>query len=508
MPKPSQPPGASPTLDGFLRAVLRSRLLEREALQAALRPMPTEQRGDVEAVAHFLVRTGKLTRFQASKLLRGASLGLVLGPYQVLAPIARGGMGTVYLAKDVRSDLLVALKILPPKRAREEERLLARFRREMEMCQRVSHPHLAWTYEGGVHRGVYYIAMEYIPGRSLYKVVVDEGPLPVPRAARLFAEVALAIDHAHNQGLIHRDLKPSNIMVTPNDHAKVLDLGLALMEGEGRTGDREVIGGQGYVLGTMDYIAPEQTDDPTKVDVRCDIYALGCSLYYTLTGRPPFPGGTSKEKILKHRTEEPVDVSVLNPSVPAGFVELLRRTMKKLPDERMPSAALLRHELLRWAEKGPALPLDRPEDEGYRQAVKLIVDHEPSAEAVAEALPASDEAAPEAVPAERLPPDSDEIVEVVPLPEPRPAASATRMAADETSPVPVPLRAGAGTGAAPIARPVRPPSPNNRPAARTVTPETRARPLPPWFLYLVPVAAGAFVGIIMLILIWFFLLRR
>jgi serine/threonine-protein kinase len=234
-------------------------------------------------------------------------------------------------------------------------------------------------------------------------------------------------------------------------------------------------------------------------------------LYYTLTGRPPFPGGTSKEKILKHRTEEPVDVAVLNPSVPAGFAELVRRTMKKLPDERMPSAALLRHELLRWAEKGSVLPLDRPEDEGYRQAVKLIVDHEPSAEAVAEALPASDEAAPEAVPAERpAPPDSDEIGEVVPLPEPRAvAAGATRMAADETSPVPVPLRDGDGTGAVPIARPVRPPSPP-RPAAatRTVTPETPARPLPPWFLYLIPVAAGAFVGIIMLILIWFFLLRR
>src|SRR5204863_3225714 len=124
-----------------------------------------------------------------------------------------------------------------------------------------------YTYEVGVLQGVYYIAMEYIPGQSLYRLVHEQGPLPVPRAAHLFAEVAAALDHAHGQGLIHRDLKPSNILVTPHDHAKVLDLGLALVQGE-EGGDREVVGGQGYVVGTMDYIAPEQADDPTGVDPR------------------------------------------------------------------------------------------------------------------------------------------------------------------------------------------------------------------------------------------------
>src|SRR5262249_12625358 len=155
-------------------------------------------------MADHLVKLGKLSRFQASKLIGGAPLGLVLGPYQVLAPIGRGGMGTVYLARDTRSQMLLALKVLPPKRAREEERLLARFRREMELSQRVAHPHIAWTYEVGVYQGVYFIAMEYIPGRSLYRLVQEEGPLPVGRAARLFAEVAAALDHAHHQGLIHR----------------------------------------------------------------------------------------------------------------------------------------------------------------------------------------------------------------------------------------------------------------------------------------------------------------
>src|SRR5262249_27631002 len=218
------------------------------------------------------------------------------GQFQVLAPVGRGGMSTVYLARDTRSDLLVALKVLSPKRAREEARVLARFRREMEMSQRVAHPHVAWTFEVGVCQGVYYIAMEYIPGGSLFRLVAEKGPLQVPRAARLFAEVASALDHAHHQGLIHRDLKPSNGLITPNDHAKLLDLGLAISQGEQGLA-REVIGGAGYVVGTMDYISPEQAEDASSVDPRSDIYGLGCTLYYALTGRPPFPGGTTAEKL-------------------------------------------------------------------------------------------------------------------------------------------------------------------------------------------------------------------
>ena len=391
MPKTPPPTSAMPpTVDGFLKTILRSGLLDREALQSLLRSVPLERRNEPDAVAEHLVKSGRLTRFQVRKLLSGASLGLVLGPFQVLAPIAKGGMGTVYLARDSRSELFVALKVLPPKKAREEERLLARFRREMEMCQRVSHPHLAWTYEVGVWHGVYYIAMEYIPGRSLFRLIHDEGTLPVPRLARLFAEVCLALDHAHNQGLIHRDLKPSNIIITPNDHAKVLDLGLALMEGEIQ-GEREVIGGEGYVVGTMDYIAPEQTADPSKVDARCDVYALGCTIYYALTGRAPFPGGTAKEKIMRHRSDEPTPLPQLNASIPPGFVGLVRYMMAKDPEQRLQSAAAVRHELLNWADKGSALPLDRPEDTGYEQAVARLEAEEPSAEQiVAEVLPAEE----------------------------------------------------------------------------------------------------------------------
>src|SRR5262249_31790730 len=152
---------------------------------------------DSPFLAEFLIKHGKLTRFQALKLMQGAVVGLILGPYQVLSAIGKGGMGRVYLARDQRNQQLVALKVLPPKMAREKERLLTRFQREMSLNQLLSDPHLAQTYETGVHQGIYYIAMEFIPGKNLYKLVNREGTLNVHRAARLFDEIASGLEHAH-----------------------------------------------------------------------------------------------------------------------------------------------------------------------------------------------------------------------------------------------------------------------------------------------------------------------
>jgi serine/threonine protein kinase len=349
-------------------------------LQTALSAVPRERRDDPQAVAEHFIKGGKLTRFQAEKLLKGTASGLLLGPYQVLAPIGKGGMGAVFLARDSRDQLLYALKVLPPKKARSSERMLARFRREMDLSRRVAHPHLARTHEVGVSGDVNYIAMEFIPGQNLYRLVLKNGPLAVPRAARLFAEVAAALDHAHAQGLIHRDLKPSNVMVTPNDHAKVLDLGLALSQGEDtRTARRDVVGGQGYVVGSMDYIAPEQTEDASRVDPRADVYGLGCTLYYALTGQPPFPGGTSREKILNHRSATALPITALNPAVPPEFAALAHRMMAKQPEARFPSAAAVRAALLPWAGAGGALPLDQDNDASYQRAVAaLAADRPPS----------------------------------------------------------------------------------------------------------------------------------
>ncbi|HWG42583.1 MAG TPA: serine/threonine-protein kinase [Gemmataceae bacterium] len=378
MSKLPPPDADAPTVEGFLKTVLKSGLLDRAQLQDALRDVPKEQRDDPHALAEHLVRKGKLSRFQAGKILRGTGKGLLLGHFQVLSPIGRGGMSTVYLARDERSGELVALKLLPPSRWRNEERLLARFQREMELSRRVAHPHLAWTYESGICQRVYYLAMEYIPGKNLARVVAGGGPLSVPRAARLMAEAASGLEHAHNQGLIHRDLKPSNIMVTPNDHAKVLDLGLALMQGE--KAEERVIGGQGYIVGTMDYIAPEQTTDSAAVDGRADIYSLGCTLYFALTGQPPFPGGTSRDKVMRHRGEEPTPLLRLAPCVPPGFARLIQQMMAKNPAERPSSAVAVEEELRAWATDDTMLPLDCREDAYYEQSIAVLQEAEPSAE--------------------------------------------------------------------------------------------------------------------------------
>jgi serine/threonine protein kinase len=387
MQKPRMMQGVEPvSVDDFLRTVLKSGLLSRETLQQELRDLPLDQRHDPEALADHLVAKGKLSRFQAGKLLRGMGVGLVLGPFHVMAPLGRGGMGTVYLARDSRSEAMVALKVLPPKRAREEERLLARFRREMDMCRRVAHPHIAWTCDVGVCQGVYYIALEYIPGKNLFQLVTENGPLEVPRVARLFAEVAAALDHAHNQGLIHRDLKPSNIMITPHDHAKLLDLGLALVQGEAPC-EREVIGGEGYVVGTMDYIAPEQAENAARVDPRSDIYSLGCTLYFAVTGQPPFPGGTPLEKIQRHRNDEPTAIPQLNPAVPPGFIGLIRKMMSKNADQRFTTAAEVSEKLQPWVSGEPTQPLDQRGDQEYRDAVAALETEEAPPELIAEVIP-------------------------------------------------------------------------------------------------------------------------
>jgi eukaryotic-like serine/threonine-protein kinase len=367
-----------PSVEDFLKTVVRSGLLERENLAEALRGLPSELRHDTLALAEHLVRTGKLSRFQARKLLQGIGRGLILASYQILSMIGKGGMGRVYLARDSRSSQLVALKVLPPSKARTKERLLARFQREMELSRKVSHPHLCQTLDSGMFGGVHYLAMEFIPGQTLTRLINAQGPIEVPRAARLMAEVASSLEHAHQQGLIHRDLKPGNIMITPYDHAKVLDLGLALIQGE--KADPSVTGGLGYVVGTMDYISPEQTKDSVGVDGRADVYSLGCTLYFCLTGRPPFPGGTSMEKIHRHRAEEPEPLLKLRPTLPIPFAALVHQMMAKDPNQRLVSAQQAEDKLRMWAESGPAEPVDSVKDHTYTQAVEALKMEDPPAD--------------------------------------------------------------------------------------------------------------------------------
>lgn len=340
------------SVEQFLQALARSGLLSAAVARDVVESAPEDARDSGKRLAEHFVRLGKLSHFQARKLIDGTWAGLALGPYHVIMPIGRGGMGTVYLARDTQTPRLLALKILPPKKARQSDRLIARFRREMELSQRVTHANLTETYDVGQSLGVNFIAMEYIAGVSLFRLVQTGGPLTVRRAAKIFAQAAAGLEAAHQVGLIHRDLKPSNLMVTPRDQVKVLDLGLAMTSDEVKD-DIEVIGGKGYVVGSMDYIAPEQTENSAAADQRSDLYGLGCTLYYALTGQPPFPGGDSKSKIKRHRREEPLDLRELNPLIAPEFAAIVHSLLAKKPSDRPQSAGELRSLLLPFADPEP-----------------------------------------------------------------------------------------------------------------------------------------------------------
>lgn len=345
----------------LLRSVLRATPLSRGELRGVLRWAPRQRLADARAVADYLVTSGRLSEFQAGRLLAARGADLVVGAYFLLAPLGRGGMSHVYLARRGAAEPAVALKVLRPDAADRQPRQLARFRREMEVWRRLEHANLPRVLEVGDGGGVAYIAMEFVAGPSVRRLVHTRGPLPVPRAARLFAEVAAALDHAHGRGVIHRDLKPSNILITPDGAAKLLDFGLALFRGE-PPGVPAVVGGGGYVVGSMDYMAPEQAEDALRADERSDVYGLGCTLYYAVTGAVPFPGGAARDKIQRHRTERATPVDRLNPRVPVAFAALVARMMAKDPAARLESAALARDELLRWA--GPARAPESSEPTG------------------------------------------------------------------------------------------------------------------------------------------------
>ncbi len=261
-------------LDDFVADIAKSGLIPPNELDRYLAGFSADPEADAPArFARLLIQTQKLTPYQAL-LLAGDARGFFLGGYRVLRSLGEGGMGKVFLAVREGTQLKVAIKVLPPKKALEEEQALRRFRREIELSQRVKHPNLARTFDFGEEDGVHFMVLEYVPGESLYHVVKGEkgGPLRVNDAARFFLKVAGGLEAAHAAGLIHRDIKPSNIMITPDGDARILDLGLARA-----TGEETTLTQPNVVVGTLDYASPEQLVNATAVDRRSDLYSLGCT---------------------------------------------------------------------------------------------------------------------------------------------------------------------------------------------------------------------------------------
>lgn len=307
------------------------------------------QEPDVEALVRKLVQEGKLTKFQAINLYQGRGKGLILGEYLILDKIGAGAMGKVYKAKHRRMHRIVAVKVLPP-HVSAMPRIIDRFFREVQVAARLTHPNVVAAYDSGETHGLHYLVMEYVEGQDLLAYADVHAPLAVATAVELLRQSAEGLAYAHEQNIVHRDVKPSNILVTADGQAKILDLGLARITEEDATSTSEtqnVLTVEGEVMGTPDYMSPEQSCDTHAADHRADIYALGCSLYRILVGRIPYPGDTPVQKVMAHHDRPIPSLRESRPDVPAELEALYQKMMAKSPADRPQATREVADELAR-----------------------------------------------------------------------------------------------------------------------------------------------------------------
>ena len=263
-----------------------------------------------------------------------------VGPYDLLQRLGRGGMGHVYKAQHRLMKRVVAVKLIGRlRRGGDDAVVLNRFRREVEAAGRVRHPSIVTAYDAGIARGRLYLAMEYIEGIDLEQLVKNTGPLSVDLACEIVRQTAEALHHAHERGLVHRDIKPSNLMLAPPGvTVKLLDLGLAQLTNLPAT-PIEANDSEPPLCGTPDFMAPEWGHTLRSVEVRGDLYSLGCTFYFLLTGQVPYPGGSWTEKLLRHSLDTPAPLRHLRPDVPAAIAAIVERLMARAMENRHAAAA-------------------------------------------------------------------------------------------------------------------------------------------------------------------------
>src|SRR5262249_11584161 len=285
---------------------------------------------------------------QVTQLSQGRGPALLLGSYVLLERLGEGGMGAVFKARNWKLGRVVALKLIRKEHLKDAE-VVARFRREIRAAARLCHPNIVQAHDADEVSGSHFLIMEYVEGIDLGRLVEQRGPLPVADACACVCQAALGLQHAFEQGLVHRDIKPSNLLLAgsagrtnlaPGDSGvvKILDLGLALLQptAEDLT---STLTSENVVMGTPDFMAPEQTLDSHAVDIRADLYSLGCTLYFLLTGQVPFPGGTVGQKIARHLAQEPVPVEQMRPDVPPAVAAVVRKLLAKQPEDRYQTPA-------------------------------------------------------------------------------------------------------------------------------------------------------------------------
>ncbi|MFO0899533.1 MAG: serine/threonine-protein kinase [Pirellulales bacterium] len=288
----------------------------------------------------------------------GPLVGMQLAHFELREFVGGGGMGAVYRALDTLLNREVAVKVLSPDLARDPE-VVRRFKNEAQSAARLDHEHITRVYFVGEDQGWHYIVFEFIEGVNVRDFVARGGPLPLADALLYTVQIARAIEHASSRDVVHRDIKPSNVLIAGPGRVKVVDMGLArVLLVDQSSAD---LTASGVTLGTFDYISPEQARDPRAADVRSDLYSLGCTLYFMLTGRPPFPQGTVLQKLLQHQGDEPPDPREVRPDLPVELTQIVRRMMAKSPAQRYQSPRALIADLSNLAARLnlPLAPLDQ-----------------------------------------------------------------------------------------------------------------------------------------------------
>lgn len=306
---------------------------------------------------------GLINAWQASQLLDGRTR-FTLGPYRIVDSLGQGGMGQVFKAEQTPTGLVVAVKVLP--KAKSTPEAVKSFENEMRALARMDHHKLVRAIDMGHDGNVHYLVTEYVPGCDLRKLVRRDGPLNMEQAAAILYQVAEGLAHAHARGLIHRDVKPGNVLVTPEGEAKLSDLGLA----GPIAGDAEKDPRFGKIVGTADYLSPDHIKTPWDPQPAWDIYSLGCTLYYAVTGKVPFPGGTTSDKARAHCELRPLDPRRLTPNLSAPFVDLMADMMAKDSAQRIRTADEVMVRLLPWIKR----PL--PESSANRAFSPVSLEHQ------------------------------------------------------------------------------------------------------------------------------------
>jgi formylglycine-generating enzyme required for sulfatase activity/tRNA A-37 threonylcarbamoyl transferase component Bud32 len=285
---------------------------------------------DPQTIAREIVQRDWLTAFQVKMFWKGRGAELFLGQYVLLDRLGEGGMGEVYHAKHRRMERDVALKVIRREKLDSPE-AVKRFQREIEAAAKLSHENVVMAYDADQAGDRHFFAMEFVEGTNLAKLVKEKGPLPIAQACDCVRQAALGLQHAHERGMVHRDIKPSNLLLGKSGVVKLLDMGLARLQDP--TGELESrITQEGLVIGTPDFLAPEQARNARTADIRSDIYALGCTFYYLLCGHTPYQGGTPTEKLLRHTTD-PVP-HMTRPDVPPAVEGVVEKMMAKQPEDR------------------------------------------------------------------------------------------------------------------------------------------------------------------------------